>query len=345
MNPSLDNPLSEFAGTSEVSVHADAESQPKRMKLGFDLLKKAGYSGIGGLGKQETGIAEPVSVVVAPESVGLGYLNDEELEENDTSALMPVEGAPDEAEAVVIRIVHPNVRDEEVLSLASRWGGVRRYLRKEGMFVMMLAVPANAREMVARYKRQGLKLGGLEVQCFLANAALIDDPLAVEVGRAIVPSSPVRNEGAPLDGMSLLLQTLGARISLPSLLIKKDEENEEEEQRNNMQESDVGVVSSKPTATSTFLQQLKPKTDLAPLLSSLNKLLDKQKVQEHEQEEEPFKEDLIVSVISDFDADSDSQVSVRTGDKVVLRYRDDSSGWSEIEFGNQIGWVPSSYLQ
>ena len=337
----------------------DAESMPKRMKLGFDLLKKAGYSGIGGLGKQESGIAEPVSVVVAPESVGLGYARDQQEEDEGEQTLRLVEDGrddDDEDQAVVIRVVPAAVRDEEVLALAGRWGGVRKYLRSAGTFVLGLAVPSHAPEMVGRIKRQGLKLGGTDVQCFLGSMSLLDEEGAVEVGKAATlaaPSMDNHSEQQTLSGMSLLLQSLGggAGLTLPSLMMAKPKQANDDgiDDNDDVDDGDVGVgdigghdsAPPKSTATANFLQQvLTKKNPAANLLSSINKLLEKKRAREEEEEQQ----EETARVVADFDAQDNSQVSIRVGDLVIKRYVDEKSGWTEVEFGNSIGWVPSSYL-
>lgn len=325
------------ANSEGVSIQADSESMPgKKIKLGFDLLKKAGYSGIGGLGKLESGIAEPVSVVVAQESVGLGFVSESGAEEEEGNLGAREDQGP--LNAVVIRIVPSATRDEEVLSLAGRWGGVRRYLRKEGTFVIELAVPEHAAEMVARCKRQGLKLGGVDVQCFLGSVSLLDEAeegLVVEsrpTASAFAAVAAPPEEQQPMNGVSKLLQSLGARLTpLPPM-------NEEDQE---VLDKDDQQVVPKMAATTNFLQQMMKKKPTSDLLSSINKILDKKKREREEEEDE----EKFAKVICDFDAQDSTQVSIRVGDVVLLRFRDEKSGWSEIEFGNSIGWVPTTYLE
>lgn len=330
--PLIDAPLNGVPDATMEGVSIQADAAPKRMKLGFDLLKKAGYSGIGGLGKQESGIAEPVSVVVAQESVGLGFVGEnDEMDKDDVKLGARADEDEGSLDAVVIRVVPSLVRDEEVLGLASRWGGVRRYLRQDGTFVLELAVVQHAQEMVARYKRQGLKLGGVDVQCFLGSLSMLDDADGVvEVGR---PTGIVQAhvDAPPLNQVSKLLQSLGARLTpLPA---------DDGDDADGI-EKKVEPEAPKSTATASFLQQALKKSVTSDLLSSINKILDKKK---RARDEEPS--DEMARVLCDFDAQDSSQVSIRVGDVVVLKFRDEKSGWSEVEFGNNIGWVPSSYLE
>ncbi len=396
--PLLDAPLQEPAqasASSTVEVHAGAESQPKRMKLGFDLLKKAGYSGVGGLGKRETGIAEPVAVSVAPESVGLGYVEGQ-LEENEETGGSNVPEEDIESDWVVVRVVPSGVTDAEMIALASKWGGARRMRRREGTVALRLDTPQLAADMVADCKRSGLRLGGSDVSCFLASPEIV---LGDEERRAVVPVRPKMASASAAasaaaipaalpppaapepDGLSLLLQKLGAQIELPPIPVRGsefsyDDEDEEEAEEKRPSEAKPLVLSS----TASFLQQIRGKpvletpklADPKQLLSSLNSLrhilaaaapVKKAEVAAVASPPAAKKADSpVVSpspspslpplpgrekfrALSDFEAREDTQVSFQKGDVMTRRFCDESSGWSEVELRGRVGWAPTNYLE
>ncbi len=373
--PLLDRPLEETAQTgavSDVGVHGDAESQPKRLKLGFDLLRKAGYSGIGGLGKKETGIAEPVAVVMAPESVGLGYVEGQMKEDEEESGFGSGAGAANASDSVVIRVLPAGVSDEEVVALAAQWGGVRTYVRSGGTAVLGLSSHEQAVAMAAHFKLSGLRLGSSDVQCFVAQSKSIDEPTVapvVPVPAKAISVAPTQEPAAVgTDALSLLLQKLGTQITLPVTApsgMDEDDFYDFDEPKT----AKPAVMSS----TASFLQQVLSKpipvasthpvqsvapavkatesdaSDLLSSLSSLRKIVANASVPVAKPSipvvvEERREEVILWRAICDYEAQEDKQVSFREGDVATLLFRDEASGWSEVDLRGKVGWVPTSYF-
>lgn len=114
--PLLDKPIEHVVHQSK-GLFVDTEVTPKRMKLGLDLLKKAGYVGVGGLGKKENGMSDPVSIVAREEGVGLGFASS-----HGPDSPPGEEKKRNSSNVVAVRNIPSNATESEVLQLAQPWG-------------------------------------------------------------------------------------------------------------------------------------------------------------------------------------------------------------------------------
>jgi hypothetical protein len=290
-----------------------------------------------------------------------------------------------------VRVVPNSVTDQEMIALAVKWGGAKRMRRREGTVALRLETPQRATEMAADCKRTGLRLGGSEVNCFVASPEMVLDDeernaraavvpvrpkMPVVAASPVAPVAPVASAVAQPDGLSLLLQKLGAQIALPPVPVRGmnfSYDDEDDEEGNGEAADAARPAEVKPIAlssTASFLQQFLSKPVIEPtkltspkdLLSSLNSLrhvlgavAKPAAAAASAAVPKPFVESPPVSppmpgrescrALSDFEAREDTQVSFKKGDIMTLRFCDDDSGWSEVEIRGRVGWVPTNFYE
>ena len=358
----------------DVLLSGDAETAPKRMKLGFNLLQKAGYKGVGGLGRQESGIDNPVEVIFAPPTVGLGYAAFEEEmnqeHEGDIANLVSAEKLGNEKRemnVVVVRIIPRNCTNEEVLQMAETWGPVRRFaIDRHRNGYMQLMGERKVKRMIEHYRKEQMKIRGSLMTCLAASEEVFDSLKEISLLKqqpVVFAENPASQLPPPpgQDGMSLLLQSLGA--SNQSLQISEEKKQSTEfdyddydaDETNNSLSKPVnaspavfssllfslangafGAPASTPTTTTTKSDSMPPPlpsaATTASLLSSLE-ALQKKKIRKGR-------------ILENFKVSHESELECNEDDEVEL-LSDDQNGWTEARLisSGLVGYIPTDFFE